>query len=55
MDLHDTTFLVWTYHGFAMELHLGLIGQGTKSKGLTLNWQWIYKPSILKPRNKMDF
>ncbi len=40
MDLHDTTFVVWTSHGLAMELHLsnpeaqkqnGLRGQGTKN------------------------
>jgi hypothetical protein len=40
-DLHDTTFLVWTSRGLAMELHPsnleahkqnGLIGQGTKNK-----------------------
>ncbi len=46
MDLHDTTFFVWTSHGLAMELHPssleaqkqnGLIGQGTKNKGLTLD------------------
>jgi hypothetical protein len=46
MDLHDTTFLVWTSHGLVMELHpnnletqkqIGLIGQGKKNKGLTLD------------------
>ncbi len=40
VDLHDTTFVVWTSHGLAMELHLsnpeaqkqnGLRGQGTKN------------------------
>jgi hypothetical protein len=47
MDLHDTTFVVWTSDGLAMELHLSnpeahkqnrLRGQGTKNKGLTLDW-----------------
>jgi len=46
MDLHHTTFLVWTSHGLVMELHPnnpkahkqnGLIGQGILKKGLTLD------------------
>ncbi len=46
-DLRDTTFLVWTSYGLAMELHPsnpeaqkqnGFIGQGTKNKGLILDW-----------------
>jgi hypothetical protein len=38
MELHPSNLEVQKQNG--------LIGQGTKNKGLTLDWQWTYKPSV---------